>query len=353
MTRILAIESSCDETAAAVVDDRQHVLSSVIASQVDVHRAFGGVVPELAARQHVEAIGPVVHQALAEAGAGLDSLDAVAVTQGPGLIGSLLVGVCAAKAIAWRHELPLLAVNHLEGHIRSAFLDHPEIEFPALALIVSGGHTSLYLCPEEGEYRSIARTRDDAAGEAFDKVAKLLGLPYPGGPAISELAQHGNPQAVALPRPMSKRAGLDFSYSGLKTAVSVELARRGGLDALTSGDRADLAASFEAAVAESLVARAVRAMRHEDSDRIAVVGGVAANSRLRAEMKAAGDREGFQAIFPPMELCTDNAVMIAAAGSRLLERGVRDDLSLEAFSRVPLGETPWRETISNAERTTS
>jgi len=194
----------------------------------------------------------------------------------------------------------------------------------------------------------LGETRDDAAGEAFDKVAKLLGLTYPGGPAVSKLAAQGDPTAVDLPRPMSKRPGLDFSYSGLKTAVSVELQRRGGLEALDESARADLAASFEAAVAESLVARAVRAMRQENTRKIAVVGGVAANGRLRSEIRAAGEREGFEAIFPPMRLCTDNAVMIAAAGTRLLERGVRDDLSLEAFSRVPIGEAPWRAPVVDA-----
>ena len=199
MTRILGIETSCDETAAAVVEDRHRVLSSVVASQVELHRKYGGVVPEIAARHHVEAIDPVVRQALGDAGTTLDRIDAVAVTQGPGLIGSLLVGVCAAKAIAWQRELPLLAVNHLEGHVRSVFIEHPEIEFPAIALVVSGGHTSLYLCPEEGVYRSLARTRDDAAGEAFDKVAKLLGLGYPGGPIIERLARGADDRAYDFP----------------------------------------------------------------------------------------------------------------------------------------------------------
>ncbi len=349
---VLGIESSCDEMAAAVLRGGREILSNTVHGQAVVHAPYGGVVPELASRDHVRVVSDVVRTALHDAGVRASGLDGIAVTAGPGLVGSLLVGLSFAKALAYAQGLPFVGVHHLVGHLVAAEVA-ADLSPPYVGLVVSGGHTALYRVTREARPELLGETRDDAAGEAFDKVAKLLGLPYPGGPAISELAQHGNPQAVALPRPMSKRAGLDFSYSGLKTAVSVELARRGGLDALTSGDRADLAASFEAAVAESLVARAVRAMRHEDSNRIAVVGGVAANSRLRAEMKAAGDREGFQAIFPPMELCTDNAVMIAAAGSRLLERGVRDDLSLEAFSRVPLGETPWRETISTAERTTS
>jgi len=204
MARILGIETSCDETAASVVEDRTRVLSSVVASQIELHREFGGVVPELAARRHVEAIGVVVSQALEQAGVGWDDLDAIAVTRGPGLIGSLLVGVATAKAIAWQRELPLLAINHLEGHVRSAFIEHPGIEFPAVALVVSGGHTSLYLCPREGEYRLLARTRDDAAGEAYDKVAKLLGLGYPGGPIIDELAEGADDKAYNFPRARMK-----------------------------------------------------------------------------------------------------------------------------------------------------
>jgi N6-L-threonylcarbamoyladenine synthase len=300
---------------------------------------------------------PVVDQALADAGARLEQLDGIAVTAGPGLVGSLLVGLSFAKALAYSQSLPFVGVHHLIGHLVAAEVAAGEgddrLEPPYVGLVVSGGHTALYRVTQDGQPALLGETRDDAAGEAFDKVAKLLGLPYPGGPAISKLALQGDPRAVDLPRPMSKRAGLDFSYSGLKTAVAVELARRGGLSALTESERADFAASFEAAVAESLVARAVRAMRREDSDRIAVVGGVAANSRLRAEMRTAGEREGFSVLFPPMDLCTDNAVMIAAAGTRLLERGVRDALSLEAFSRVPIGQTPWREPAGSFEQSPS
>jgi N6-L-threonylcarbamoyladenine synthase len=341
MTRILAIESSCDETAAAVVDDRQHVLSSVIASQVDVHRAFGGVVPELAARQHVEAIGPVVHQALAEAGAGLDSLDAVAVTQGPGLIGSLLVGVCAAKAIAWRHELPLLAVNHLEGHIRSAFLDHPEIEFPALALIVSGGHTSLYLCPEEGEYRSIARTRDDAAGEAFDKVAKLLGLGYPGGPVIERLAEGADASAHAFPHAQMKDGSLDFSFSGLKTAVRRRAVERGLAHPDPTGGEVseeirDLAASFQRAVVRVLVRRSMTACKRERVKSLLLTGGVACNKRLRGAFRSACEREGFAYYAAATRYTTDNAALIAAAAFLHYEKGAFAPLDTNARSNFPL-----------------
>ena len=348
---VLGIESSCDEMAAAVLRSGREIVSSAVHGQENVHAPYGGVVPELASRDHVRVVSGVVAAALAEADLGPSDLDGIAVTAGPGLVGSLLVGLSFAKAFAFANGLPFVGVHHLVGHLVAAEVagrgagDAPgeDLAPPYVGLVVSGGHTALYRVGEEGLPALLGETRDDAAGEAFDKVAKLLDLAYPGGPAISKLAVEGDPTAVDLPRPMSKRPGLDFSYSGLKTAVSVELARRGGLDALSHEERADLAASFEAAVAESLVARSVRAVRQESIGRIAVVGGVAANRRLRQEMHAAGEREGFEAIFPPMDLCTDNAVMIAAAGTRLLARGVRDDLSLEAFSRVPIGEAPWRD----------
>lgn len=352
---VLGIESSCDDMAAAVLRGGQEVLSSAVQGQSSVHAPYGGVVPELASRDHARVVSQVVRTALDEAGLAVGDLDGIAVTAGPGLIGSLLVGLSFAKALAWSNGLPFVGVHHLVGHLVAAEVAGAvatgddaaasrgeALEPPYVGLVVSGGHTALYRVGREGRPVLLGETRDDAAGEAFDKVAKLLGLPYPGGPAISALARSGDPTAIDLPRPMSRRAGLDFSYSGLKTAVSLELERRGGVDGISRGERADLAASFEAAVAESLVARVVRAMRQEASERIAVVGGVAANARLRDEMRAAGAREGFEAIFPPMDLCTDNAVMIAAAGTRLLARGVRDGLSLEAFSRVPIGEAPWR-----------
>lgn len=353
---VLGIESSCDEMAAAVLRGGREILSSAVHGQTEVHAPYGGIVPELASRDHVRVVSNVAKAALEEAGLRLDELDGIAVTAGPGLVGSLLVGLSFAKALAYSNDLPFVGVHHLVGHLVAAEVAGassagqggesgaaaPDLAPPYVGLVVSGGHTALYRVGRTGLPELLGETRDDAAGEAFDKVANLLGLPFPGGPAVSKLAEQGDPTAVDLPRPMSKRAGLDFSYSGLKTAVSVEISRRGGLEALSESERADFAASFEAAVAESLVARAVRAMRLESSRRIAVVGGVAANGKLRSVMRQAGEREGFEAIFPPMHLCTDNAVMIAAAGTRLLERGVRDDLSLEAFSRVPIGEAPWR-----------
>lgn len=351
---VLGIESSCDEMAAAVLRGGREILSSAVHGQEGVHAPYGGVVPELASRDHVRVVSHVVEAALREAALAPHELDGLAVTAGPGLVGSLLVGLSFAKALAFANELPFVGVHHLVGHLVAAEVAGQggtdtgtsrsglDLAPPYVGLVVSGGHTALYRVGTEGLPVLLGETRDDAAGEAFDKVAKLLGLPYPGGPSISKLAELGDPTAVDFPRPMSRRPGFDFSYSGLKTAVAIELERRGGLFALSEQERADLAASFEAAVADSLVGRAARAMRSESANRIAVVGGVAANGRLRKVMRETGEKEGFEAIFPPMDLCTDNAVMISAAGTRLLERGVRDDLSLEAFSRVPIGEAPWR-----------
>lgn len=341
MTRILGIESSCDETAASVVEDRIHVRSSIIASQVEVHRAYGGVVPELAARHHVEAIEPVIQQALSEAGVGFDEIDAIAVTQGPGLVGSLLVGVCAAKAIAWRLDLPLIAVNHLEGHIRSAFIEHPEIEYPALALIVSGGHTSLYLCPHEGEYRSVARTRDDAAGEAFDKVAKLLGLGYPGGPVIERIARGADPSAHDFPHAQMKDGSLDFSFSGLKTAVRRK-AQALGLDhhESTGGEISepvrDIAASFQRAVIRVLVRRTLAACKREGVKSLLVTGGVACNQALRAAFERAAERERLAVYVPSPPLTTDNAAMIAAAAFLQFDRGQFAPHTINAKPNFPL-----------------
>jgi N6-L-threonylcarbamoyladenine synthase len=325
MPRILGIESSCDETAAAVLDDRVHVRSSVIASQIDLHRSFGGVVPEIAARRHVETIDEVITQAMEQASSSWKELDAIAVTRGPGLIGSLLVGVCAAKAIAWQHDLPLLAINHLEGHIRSAFIEHPEIPFPCIALVVSGGHTSLYLCPEEHVYRPLARTRDDAAGEAFDKVAKLLGLDYPGGPAIDRLSREADESAYDFPRARMKDQSLDFSFSGIKTAVRRRaqlegLERPGGEGDASSTKLRNMVASFQKAVVDVLVTRTVRACRREAVRTVLVSGGVACNSRLRRAFDEVAKQEDLAVYFPAARYTTDNAAMIAAAGFLHLER---------------------------------
>ena len=341
MARILGIETSCDETAAAVVEDRTQVLSSVVASQIEIHREFGGVVPELAARRHVETIGVVVSQALEQSGVGWDDLNAVAVTHGPGLIGCLLVGVSTAKAIAWQRDLPLLAINHLEGHIRSAFIEHPGIEFPAVALVVSGGHTSLYLCPAEGEYRAIARTRDDAAGEAYDKVAKLLGLGYPGGPIIDTLATDADERVYDFPRARMKDRSLDFSFSGIKTAVRLQaqregLARSGIVEGEPSVVVRNMVASFQRAVVDVLISRTIQACRQESVRSALVTGGVASNRRLREGFRRAAEDEGLSVYFPSPCYTTDNAAMIAAAGFLHLDRGRLADLSLGANASLRL-----------------
>ena len=341
MPRILGIETSCDETAAAVLEDRVHVRSSVIASQIDLHRSFGGVVPEIAARRHVETIDEVITQALTEASSSWEELDAIAVTQGPGLVGSLLVGVCAAKAIAWQRDLPLLAINHLEGHVRSAFIEHPEIAFPCIALVVSGGHTSLYLCPAENVYRGLARTRDDAAGEAFDKVAKLLGLGYPGGPVIDRLSEGADERAFDFPRARMKDQSLDFSFSGIKTAVrrraQLEGLERQGVDGdPTSETLRNMVASFQKAVVDVLVARTVRACRRESVSTVLVTGGVACNNRLRRAFDEAAERETLDVYFPSPCYTTDNAAMIAAAGFLHLERGQIASLEITAVANLKL-----------------
>jgi N6-L-threonylcarbamoyladenine synthase len=325
--------------AAAVVRGGREILASVIQGQVELHRPYGGVVPELASRDHTRSVSSVVASALERSGIGPGELDGVAVTAGPGLVGSLLVGLSFAKALAYRLGIPLVAVHHLAGHLASAELADGGLVVPYVGLVVSGGHTALYRIDGGGSPRLLGATRDDAVGEAFDKVARLLGLPYPGGPAIAAAAAGGDPTAVRLPRPLRGRGGLDFSYSGLKTAVALEVERRTPLD---EKGVADVAASFEAVAVSALVDRARAALEVEGLASLAVVGGVAANRRLRGELLAAGAREGFRVSFPPSELCTDNAAMIAAAGAQLLARGERHALDIGCFSRVPLDAAPWR-----------
>jgi N6-L-threonylcarbamoyladenine synthase len=330
---VLGVESSCDEMAAAVVRGGRTILSNVIHGQADLHAPYGGVVPELASRDHVRAISRVVQEALTQASVRAEDLAGIAVTVGPGLIGSLLVGLSFAKALAYRFRLPLVGVHHLSGHLASIALGSETVTAPHLGLVVSGGHTALYRLEASGKSVLLGETRDDAVGECFDKVAKLLGLPYPGGPSVSAAASGGNAGALSFPRPLEGTAGLDFSYSGLKTAVALEVKRR---SPLSEADRADLAASFEAAATDVLIARTRRAVRQEDLGTVVVVGGVAANRRLREGMVRAAREHGFRAVFPPPVLCTDNAAMIAAAGWLRLGRGERDDLRLNAFSRSPL-----------------
>jgi N6-L-threonylcarbamoyladenine synthase len=319
--------------AAAVVRDGTTVLASRVRSQLALHRPYGGVVPELASRDHVGAVSQVVRAALEQAGVSERALDGVAVTMGPGLLGSLLVGLSFAKALAYRLGIPVVGVHHLAGHLAAAELAAPELARPYLGLVVSGGHTALYRVEDLRAPKLLGETADDAVGEAFDKVAKLLGLPYPGGPALAELAEAGREDAFALPRPRQHEPGYDFSYSGLKTAVARLVRAREPLDEAT---RADLAASFQAAATDVLVAKARRAVLEEGLGRLVVVGGVAANRRLRERVAAAAAEDGFQAVFPPPALCTDNAAMVAAAGARALAAGERHDLDLGAFSRLPL-----------------
>jgi N6-L-threonylcarbamoyladenine synthase len=336
---VLGVESSCDEMAAAVVRGGREILASVVHGQAEVHGPYGGVVPELASRDHVRSVSDVVARALAEAGLAPEQLDGVAVTVGPGLVGSLLVGMSFGKALAYRLGVPLVGVHHLTGHLASVELAEP-LQRPYLGLLISGGHTALYRIEDATGPELLGETRDDAVGEAFDKVAKLLGLPYPGGPSVSRAAAQGRRDAVDFPRPMANRGGLDFSFSGLKTAVALEVARRGGLD---EHDIADIAASFEASAIDVLIGRVRRALRGEGLARVAVVGGVAANRHLRDELARAGEDDGFAVHFPPLELCTDNAAMIASAGAVLLERGERHGLALNAFSRVAIDAAPWAE----------
>jgi len=330
---LLTIESSCDETAVAVVRDGHEILANVIVSQIDTHARFGGVVPEIASRQHLQAICPLVDTALAEACVSLDDIEGLAVTRGPGLIGALLVGLSYAKALAFAKGLPLVGVHHIEGHILAIHLEQ-QVEFPYLALAVSGGHSHLFRVDGIGQYQLLGRTIDDAAGEAFDKVAKMLGLPYPGGPVIDKLAQSGDPSTVRFPRPMLKKNNLDLSFSGLKTAVlsHIETFDRD----LTPTDHANIAASFQEAAVDVLVQKTLRAARQEDLKRLVVAGGVACNKGLRQAFSETGEKESVDVYFPSPLLCSDNAAMLAVAGDFYLERGDRSAADLNAVSNWPL-----------------
>lgn len=329
---LLAIESSCDETSAAVVRDGITALSNVVSSQVRVHSRYGGVVPEIASRKHIEAIVPVISQALEDGGVPLGGIEAVAVTRGPGLVGSLLVGLNAAKAIAFASGLPLVGVNHLEGHLGAVFLTEKKPEFPFVALVVSGGHTSIYRVRDFGSVECLGQTRDDAAGEAFDKAAKMLNLGYPGGAVIDRLAGEGDPRRIAFPRSM--RDSLDFSFSGLKTSLLHYLKK---LDRPVEPEELPhIVAGFQEAVVDVLVEKTLRAAGEVGIDRVVVSGGVAANGRLRQRFSEEADRRGVDLFIPPLKLCTDNAAMIGAVGHALLLKGKRDSLDLNALSRWPL-----------------
>jgi N6-L-threonylcarbamoyladenine synthase len=330
---ILGVETSCDETAAAVLDGGRKVLASVVASQDKIHGPYGGVVPELASRRHLEVILPVVTRALGEAGTRLTDIEGIAVTQGPGLVGSLLVGCSVAKSIAYARRLPLVGVNHLEGHIYAAFLEDPALAPPFLALVVSGGHTALYLTREPATYERIGQTRDDAAGEAFDKVAKLLGLGYPGGPLVERAATTGDPKAIRFPTAQMSDGAPDFSFSGIKTAVSLHVKKNAPL---STAAVADVAASFQATVVKMLVRKTIRAAIQVNVRRLVLTGGVAANSALREALQQETAERGWQLSIPSRALCTDNAAMIAAAGHDRLAAGERAPLALNAVPDLAL-----------------
>ncbi len=333
---ILAIESSCDETAAAVVKNGRTVLSNIISSQIALHTLYGGVVPELASRKHIEKINPVIEEALSTAGVGLSDIDAIGVTYGPGLVGALLVGVAEAKAIAYAAKKPLVGVHHIEGHVSANYIENPDLEPPFLCLVVSGGHTHLVLVKDYGVYEVIGRTHDDAAGEAYDKVARAIGLGYPGGPKVDALAKEGNSHAIFFPRAHIEGAPFDFSFSGLKSAV---------LNYLNSCqmkgeeiNQADVAASFQQAVVDVLVERAQAAADEFHMERVALAGGVAANSSLRAAMEQACAKRGLKFYRPSPIFCTDNAAMIGTAAYYEFQKGIRSNLELNAVPNLKIGE---------------
>ena len=343
---ILAIETSCDETSAAVVKNGKEILSNVIASQVEFHKKYGGIVPELASRKHIEVIAAVVNQALADSKTPLKNIDAVAATFGPGLVGSLIVGLNYAKAIAYALKKPFIPVNHIEGHIYANFLEMGDerretrkgkshlpsrishLSFPFVCLVVSGGHTQLILMKDHIKYETLGRTRDDAAGEAFDKVARFLGIGYPGGPVIDEMAKKGDPKAIDFPRAMMDEA-YDFSFSGLKTAVVNYVKRNGKPKKLP-----DLVASFQQAAVDILVEKTIKAAKNKKVKWIALAGGVSANSRLRADLSSRTKKEGFDVSIPPLYLCTDNAAMIGSAAYYLIKKGKKSNLDVEAVSTL-------------------
>jgi N6-L-threonylcarbamoyladenine synthase len=332
--RVLGLETSCDETAAAVYDGEAGLLSHELHSQVALHATYGGVVPELASRDHLRKLLPLLEKSV-EASGGRERIDGVAYTSGPGLVGALLVGAAVARSLAFAWRVPCIGVHHMEGHLLAPLLEPEPPRFPFVALLVSGGHTLLARVEGVGRYELLGSSLDDAAGEAFDKTAKLLGLGYPGGPQLAKLAEQGRPDVFKFPRPLLDRPGLDFSFSGLKTAVVVALRNHGEL---TPQDRADAARGFEEAVVDTLVAKCQRAIEATGSRTLVVAGGVGANRRLRARMLAMGERRGVRVVYPRAEFCTDNAAMIALLGHLRLAAGERDDFSIRARARWPMTE---------------
>lgn len=334
--KILAIESSCDETAAAVVVNGREVLSNIIASQIDIHKIFGGVVPEVASRKHVEVINAVVKEAIEEAGITLKDIDVVAVTYGPGLVGALLVGLQYAKGLAYSLNKPLIGINHIEGHISANFIEHKNLEPPFVCLVVSGGHTFIVYMKDFGIYEVIGKTRDDAAGEAYDKIARALGLGYPGGPKIDELSKHGNKNAIKFPRANFHDNSMDFSFSGLKSSVLNYLnkSEMKGLEI----NKADVAASFQKAVVDVLTDNVMKTCKNRNVDKVVVAGGVASNTSLRKNLLEEGEKLGIQVLFPAEVLCTDNAAMIGSAAYFEYVRGIRSKLNLNAVPNLKIGE---------------
>ena len=333
---ILAIESSCDETAASVVKNGRTVLSNVISSQIELHKLYGGVVPEIASRKHIEKINQVIEEALSQANVTLDDLDAIGVTYGPGLVGALLVGVAEAKAISYAKKLPLVGVHHIEGHVSANYIEHPDLEPPFMCLIVSGGHTHLVIVKDYGEFEILGRTRDDAAGEAFDKVARAIGLGYPGGPKIDKLSKEGNPDAIVFPKAKLESGPYDFSFSGVKSAVLNHINH-----CKMQGEgicEADIAASFQKAVVDTLTEKAVKAAKEYKMDKLAIAGGVASNGSLRKAMKRSCEKEGIHFYYPSPIFCTDNAAMIGVAAYYEYKKGTRHGLDLNAVPNLKLGE---------------
>ncbi len=330
ISTVLGIESSCDETAASVVKEGKYMLSNVVSSQVATHEKFGGVVPEIASRKHIESIIPVIEQAVSKAGCRLSEIDAIAVTQGPGLIGSLMVGLSVAKALSFSLDKPFVGVNHIEAHTCAVHIEH-QVPFPFIALVVSGGHTSIYLVNDFTEYVLIGKTRDDAAGEAFDKAARILGLGYPGGAKIDTLARKGNPEKIKFPRPFMDRESFDFSYSGLKTSLLYYVKK----NPITSKQEMhDICASYQEAIVDTLVNKTVSATKYYNIKNVVICGGVACNSRLREVSKEIFKKENINLFIPSPQLCTDNAAMVASLGYFRLKKGLESSLDVEAFSTI-------------------